>query len=73
MLFESGENPKIIQALLGHRSVNTTLMVYNNVDKTYFKQATDRLNKLFDKNHMEAYKNMQIKPVEKNRRSKARK
>lgn len=49
MLFESGENPKIIQALLGHKSVNTTLTVYNSVDKTYFKQATERLNDLFNK------------------------
>mgnify|MGYP003786135433 FL=1 len=40
MLFESGENPKIIQALLGHKEVSTTLTVYNSVDKTYFKQAT---------------------------------
>jgi integrase len=65
MLFESGENPKIIQALLGHKSVNTTLMVYNNVDKTYFREATERLNKMFDKKHMEAYIAFQEKPKEK--------
>ena len=80
MLFESGENPKIIQALLGHRSVNTTLMVYNNVDASYFLEATDRLNKIFDAKHMEAYNSFQNKSKEKvkerveekNRRNKAR-
>lgn len=56
MLFESGENPKIIQALLGHKSVNTTLTVYNSVDKSYFKQATERLNDLFNKEVIEKTK-----------------
>ena len=56
MLFESGENPKIIQALLGHKEVSTTLTVYNSVDKTYFKQATSRLNDLFNQEHANAHK-----------------
>lgn len=56
MLFESGENPKIIQALLGHKEVSTTLIVYNSVDKTYFKQATSRLNDLFNQEHANAHK-----------------
>lgn len=47
MLFELNENPKIIQALLGHKSVKTTLTVYNSVDKSYYKQATEKLNNLF--------------------------
>ena len=47
MLFELNENPKIIQALLGHKSFITTLTVYNSVDKSYFKQATEKLNNLF--------------------------
>lgn len=31
MLLEIGTNPKIVQFLLGHRSVKTTLEIYNNV------------------------------------------
>ena len=32
MLFEKKVNPKIIQFLLGHKSVKTTLEIYNNVN-----------------------------------------
>lgn len=32
MLFEKKVNPKIIQLLLGHKSVRTTLEIYNNVN-----------------------------------------
>ena len=32
MLFEKKVNPKIIQLLLGHKSVKTTLEIYNNVN-----------------------------------------
>ena len=48
ILFEANQNPKVIQALLGHKSVNTTLTTYNSVDKSYFKKATDVFNKQFD-------------------------
>ena len=48
ILFEANQNPKVIQALLGHKSVNTTLTTYNSVDKSYFKKATDVLNKQFN-------------------------
>ncbi len=47
MLFEADQNPKVIQALLGHKSVKTTITTYNSVDKSYFKKATDTLNKQF--------------------------
>ena len=67
MLFESGENPKIIQALLGHKEVSTTLTVYNSVDKTYFKQATSRLNDLFNQEHANAHKGGD-KPVQAEKR-----
>ena len=52
MLFENNENPKVIQGLLGHKSVKTTITTYNSVDKTYFKKATDVFNKMYsnDKN-----------------------
>ena len=47
MLFEADQNPKVIQALLGHKSVKTTITTYNSVDKSYFKKATDVLNRQF--------------------------
>ena len=47
MLFESGQNPKVIQGLLGHKSVKTTITTYNSVDKTYFQKAVDGLNNEF--------------------------
>lgn len=47
MLFEANENPKVIQALLGHKSVKTTITTYNSIDKSYFKKATDLFNKEF--------------------------
>ncbi|MEG1752257.1 MAG: site-specific integrase, partial [Clostridia bacterium] len=58
MLFEANENPKIIQALLGHKSVKTTLTVYNSVDKSYYRQATDKLNNLFNNESMAEYKTL---------------
>ena len=45
--FELNENPKVIQALLGHKSVKTTITTYNSVDKSYFQKATDVINKNF--------------------------
>lgn len=47
MLFESGENPKVIQMLLGHKDVTTTIRTYNSVDKSYFKQATRKIDAMF--------------------------
>lgn len=61
MLFEMNENPKIIQALLGHKSVKTTLTVYNSVDKTYFKEATEKLNNLFNSEKMANFQKLQEK------------
>lgn len=47
MLFESGENPKVIQQLLGHKDVTTTIRTYNSVDRSYFKQATKKIDAMF--------------------------
>lgn len=44
MLFEMNENPKVIQQLLGHRDVKTTIMVYNSVNSDYIKESTDKFN-----------------------------
>jgi site-specific recombinase XerD len=43
MLLEEGENPKVVQQLLGHKDVTTTLKTYNSVDRSRFKSATDKL------------------------------
>ena len=38
------ENPKVIQQLLGHRDVKTTITVYNSVDNKYIRQTTEKFN-----------------------------
>jgi|GEM_PF-5567499 len=38
------ENPKVIQQLLGHKDVTTTIRTYNSVDKSYSKQATKKID-----------------------------
>lgn len=43
ILFEASENPKVIQQLLGHKDVKTTISVYNSVDRSYYQQATNKL------------------------------
>jgi integrase len=45
MLFEIGENPKVIQSLMGHKEVSTT-MVYNSVDKRQIARTKSVLDKL---------------------------
>lgn len=47
MLFEADQNPKVIQSLLGHKDVKTTISTYNSVDKSYFEKATNVLNEQF--------------------------
>ena len=37
----------MIQSLLRHKDVKTTITTYNSVDKSYFQKATDVLNKNF--------------------------
>lgn len=49
MLFEAGENPKIIQELMGHKDVKTT-MIYNSVDKAQISGARGMLNRIVMEN-----------------------
>ena len=52
MLFEMNENPKVIQQLLGHRDVKTTITVYNSVDNEYIHQTTDKFNERVKEDQM---------------------
>lgn len=52
MLFEMNENPKVIQQLLGHRDVKTTITVYNSVDSEYIRQITDKFNERVKEDQM---------------------
>ncbi len=47
--------------MLGYKSAKTTLTVYNSVDKSYYKQATDKLNDLFNSDKMKEYQELQNK------------
>lgn len=44
ILFENGVNLKVIQTLLGHKDVKTTIINYNSVDKTYFDKTANIIN-----------------------------
>ena len=46
-LFEADQNPKVIQSLLGHKDVKTTITTYNSVDKSYFDKATKVFNEQY--------------------------
>lgn len=46
-LFEADQNPKVVQALLGHKDVKTTITTYNSVDKSYFDKATNVFNEQY--------------------------
>lgn len=58
MLFEMNENPKVIQQLLGHRDVKTTITVYNSVDSEYIRQTTDKFNEKVREDQMLLDKNL---------------
>ena len=46
-LFEAEQNPKVIQQLLGHKDVKTTITTYNSVDKSYFDKAKSVFNEQY--------------------------
>lgn len=60
MLFEANQNPKVIQSLLGHKSVNTTITTYNSVDKSYFKKATDVIDEQFNTEKLKSNKKEEV-------------
>ncbi len=51
ILFENNQNPKMIQNLLGHKSVKTTLVTYNSVDSSYYDKATEVFDKEFEESN----------------------
>ena len=70
MLFEKNENPKVIQQLLGHRDVKTTITVYNNVNSDYVKESTNRLNDRLNENEILRKQNNQNKEEQEEKKSK---
>ena len=46
-LFESGVPPKVVQTLLGHKSIKTTLDIYTHVVDQKASREVDKLNGLF--------------------------
>ena len=69
MLFEMNENPKVIQQLLGHRDVKTTITVYNNVNSDYVKESTNRLNDKLNENEILRKQNNQNKEEQEEKKS----
>lgn len=48
LLLESGENPKVVQELLGHASISTTLDIYSHVIPGLKQQAVTKLTELIN-------------------------
>ena len=69
MLFELNENPIVIQQLLGHRDVKTTITVYNNVNSDYVKESTNRLNDRLNENEILRKQNNQNKEEQEEKKS----
>ena len=42
VLLEAGENPKMVQELLGHTTFTTTMDIYSHVTPTMQRAAVDR-------------------------------
>ena len=47
MLFEAGTNPRVVQLLMGHKDVETTLAIYTHVSTAMFDQSTANLDKMY--------------------------
>ena len=43
------QNPKVVQKLLGHKDVKTTLKIYNSVDEVYLKESMNEFQEYFKK------------------------
>ena len=48
LLLEAGENPKVVQELLGHSSISITMDIYSHVIPGMKKQAINKLSALID-------------------------
>lgn len=64
MIFEMNENPKVIQQLLGHRDVKTTITVYNSVDSEYVRQTTEKFNEKVKEEQMLIDQNIREEVIE---------
>ena len=41
-MVEAGVNPKVLQKILGHKKIDTTLNIYTSVDKEFSEQETSK-------------------------------
>lgn len=48
LLLQQGVNSKVVQERLGHKDISTTLNIYSHVNKEMQKDATNKLNALFN-------------------------
>jgi hypothetical protein len=50
-LLENNVNPKVVQELLGYSSISITLDIYSYIMPEVKRDATDKINHLFDKSN----------------------
>jgi len=65
LLLESGENPKIVQELLGHSSISVTMDVYSHVIPGLKQQAVSKLTELINSDGVKSCVKEQNFPTEK--------
>lgn len=49
MMLELGEHPKVVQEMLGHTKISTTLDIYSHVFPEVKKQAAEKINNALKK------------------------
>ncbi len=50
LLLTRGVHPKVVQEMLGHRDISTTLNTYSHVLPTLHRQAADAMDALLSQN-----------------------
>jgi site-specific recombinase XerD len=52
MLLMEGENPRVVQEILGHSAVTTTLGIYSKVLPSLKQQAVGKIERILGRNNV---------------------
>jgi|GEM_PF-6083482 len=56
MLLETGVNPRIVQKLLGHKDITTTLNIYSHVLSEVYEGVADTLDDIYSQTVSDKFK-----------------